>query len=92
MNRNPQFGSLPDLTATAMASRKVAMKERVILSVVGFLFLIGTRALFRWGMPTRGKVIEAALVSIFASFGVPALLKLYEHHKSVLVHKSLPLP
>jgi len=77
MNRNPQLGSLADSTATSAVPR---------------LFLIGMKALFRRGMLTRSDAIDAALASIFVSFVYPALLRFYERRKSVLVHKSLPLP
>jgi hypothetical protein len=92
MNRDPHFELLPDPSTPSVSHREKSVKEKVAWCFIAFVALLGIKSLRRWAVPGTVEIVDAAFLSVFLNFGVPAMLRYTEHRDSVLIHKTLPLP
>jgi hypothetical protein len=89
MNPDPQFQVF---SGSPTSQKQLSTKKLIVLCVVTFISFVGMKCLWRWGLLPVSDVVDAALFSIFMSFGVPAIIRYTERRDSILIHKTLRLP
>ena len=92
MNSDPHFELLPDPSAPSVSHREKSVKEKAVWCVITFVVLLGIKSLRRWAVAGTSEIVDAAFLSVFLNFGMPAMLRYVERRDSVLIHKTLPLP